>query len=359
MLKVAIVGCGAVVDELHVLPLRRITRHGVLQVTALIDRAPARAETLRRYFRDARVFGSIEEAGLAGALDLTLITSPPGLHAEHALAAFSLGSHVLCEKPLTILSSEAERMVAAAARAQRLLAVGMTRRFYPNFAEIAGLLARGELGDGVQFVCREGGLYGWPIATDAAFRREVSGGGVLMDKGVHVLDSLCWLFGEPHVVRCRDDAQQGGVEANSIVELEFPNARGMMQLSWDQPLANGLHIKGPEGEIRVEPNEIIEYQRRPPGGTWRRVRSEAKWPAEVMGPKLGQPKSYYDCFDFQLTSVIRALLHGEPLTVDGSRAAQVLRALDHAYAVARPLPCPWLGEREQAAQAAGHWRQSV
>src|SRR5207253_244567 len=84
--------------------------------------------------------------------------------------------------------------------AGRVLAVGMVRRMFPSLALAKELVEGGALGDDLRFVYREGSVYGWPVSTDAAFRRATAGGGVLTDVGSHVLDFLAAIFGAPPAI---------------------------------------------------------------------------------------------------------------------------------------------------------------
>lgn len=359
MLNLAIIGCGAVVEDLHVPPLLKLARRGALKVTALVDNNPERAGKLRREFPSARVFGSPAEAYAAGTVQLTLITSPPALHVAHGLAAFAAGSHVLTEKPMVTGGADADQLTAAATEADRILAVGLPRRFFPHVAEVAALVACGELGDELTFAYREGGPYLWPIASDAAFRRAISGGGVLMDKGVHALDTLDQIFGAAEVLRCEDDSLCGGVESNSRVELRYPerDARGTLQLSWDQPLNNGLWLRGARGEVWLGLDDIGVYRRRAPGGVWREVRATAAWPTTLSArPGRATPDGYYDCVLLQWVGVLRAIQFGEAPAVDGLKATRVIRTIESAYQRAEPLDLPWLTVPERAALKANHWR---
>jgi len=363
MLKLAIIGCGAAVEDLHVPPLLKLARSGALRVTALVDNNPARSAKLRREFPAARFFGSPDEAYSADPVDLTLIASPPGLHIKHGLAAFGSGSHVFTEKPMVTNVNDADCLTAAANQAQRVLAVGLPRRFFPHVAEVAALVARGELGDALTFTYREGGPYDWPVASDAPFRREISGGGVLMDKGVHALDTLDQIFGAAEIIRSDDDSLRSGVESNARVELRYPqrNVRGMLQLSWDQVLNNGLWIYGSRAEISLGLDDIGVYRRRAPGGEWREIRATASWPATLAAanPKRVIPDGYYDCIFLQWVSVIREIEHGEAPAVDGLKATRVIRTIEAAYQNSKPLDLPWLSAPERTALKANHWRAAI
>ncbi|HNM11165.1 MAG TPA: Gfo/Idh/MocA family oxidoreductase, partial [Mycobacterium sp.] len=212
MIGVLLIGAGAVVDEHYCYPLRRLEKAGALRVLGVADPNESSAQRVAAQFKQARTHADANLALVAGSYDLAIIASPPGLHADHACAALAQGCHVLSEKPMTTRIADATRMNTAAAQAQRVLGVAFSRRYSANFADVAKLVAEGELGDDLQFSYHEGSTYRWAIATGAAFDRERSGGGALMDRGVHMLDQLNWVFGDPVVVdRCYDDSLVGGV----------------------------------------------------------------------------------------------------------------------------------------------------
>ncbi len=360
-LKLAIIGCGAVIDELHVPSLRRLTRQGAVRVTALVDRSKERMARFKRVFPEAVCFEDAAAAFRSAGAEAALVASPPGLHRAHVEAAFSNGCHVLCEKPLATSVKDVTELAGMSERLGLILMVGLTRRFFPSLATAGAMLRAGDLGGQVEFRCHEGGVYQWPIASDAPFRREAGGGGVLMDKGVHVLDSLLWLFGPMSVVGAEDDALAGGVEGNCRVKLAGKEVRGVMQLSWDQETANGLHIKGSFGEMRVDPNEFRWIELRRAQGAWERRPCRSSWPASLKAPAptTKAPRVYEDCIYMQWIQFLRAVALGEPVPVDGRAALTVAAQIEAAYASAAPLPQPWLSAEEQTAAARRHWRNGA
>jgi predicted dehydrogenase len=352
----AIVGCGAVVETLYRSALTRLESRGVARVAALVDPNSERAASLKRHFPRARTFSTLGEALGYLTPGLTVVTSPPALHAEHTLEALRAGSHVLCEKPMAIASDDAERMAAAARDEKRVLAIGMIRRLYPGLADARALLAAGALGDEIGFIYREGSVYGWPVSTDAPFRRATAGGGVLTDLGSHVLDLLSALFGAPTVAAYLDDAQGDGVETNCQIELAFPKASGTVQLSWNQPLVTGLRVAGTDGELLLRPGplEAVRWRRR--GGSWEIGRNAATWPLDLraQGPR-GTPRSNFDCMYLQLVQTLRAVAHRELVPVTGEQGLAIVRATEECYRQATSLRLPWLTAPEQAAANARHW----
>jgi predicted dehydrogenase len=355
-IDVGIIGCGAAVAGLHGSALRKLESRGITRVVALVDPDRGRTAALGRHFRFASAYATPEEAFSRTAPALTIVASPPGLHAQHAVAALAAGSHVLCEKPMAKGADDAERMVAAASDARRLLAIGMARRMSPSLSEAQSLVSAGALGDAVRFTYRDGNVYSWPVSTGAPFRRATAGGGVLMDLGSHAIDYLSALFGVPSVGAYADDAQRDGVETNCALELVFPAARGLVQLSWSQPLVTGLHVVGTEAEMRLHPlrPDWLAWRRR--GGAWEVRGSGATMPRDVEpNGERGAPRTYYDAIYYQLIQVLRAVLRGEAVPVDGIAALATVRAIDACYRQAAPLQRPWLPAAEQAQSDDRHW----
>ena len=353
---IAIIGCGAAIAGLHASALRKLESRGVARVVALVDPDRSRTAALGRSFRWARPFATVAEAFSAAAPALTIVASPPALHAEHAIAALSAGSNVLCEKPMAIRAADAERMVAAAVGARRFLAIGMTRRMATGLLEARDLVASGALGDSVRFAYRDGAVYDWPVSTSAPFSRTTAGGGVLVDLGSHAIDYLSALFGHPSVIAYADDGQGEGVETNCVVELGFAGASGFAQLSWNQPLVTGLDIVGERAELRLHPYRPDSLLWRPRGGRWQAKESGATLARDTqLNGERGAPRTYYEAIHYQLVQVLRAIRYGEHLPVDGEQGLVAVRAMESCYRQAAPLRLPWLAAAEQSSANDRHW----
>lgn len=358
MIEILMIGAGAVVEHNYGPPLRRLEDAGMVRVLGVADPNEERARRISQRFKAARWFSTVEAALGAGPYDLAVVASPPGLHADHTCAALAHGCHVLCEKAMATTPDSARRMNDAAERVGRVLAVAFPRRFCANFADVARLVADGELGAELQFVYREGSTYRWGIVTGAAFRREQSGGGALIDTGVHMLDQLNWLFGDPIVVeRSFDDSLTGGVETNARLALTFPKARGVLQVSWEYPLNNGLYIRGTQGEVFLSGQDMLGYRRKTRDG-WIRIPARADWPAnlEEHCTKRMRPDNGLACFEAELITMLRCIAYGEPFPVTGLRAMPVLEAIADAYEKAQPMDRPWLPAAERSAAQARHWK---
>ena len=192
---IGIVGCGGI-GAVHAETARR----NGLAVAGAWDIAPERAEAL------VAAHGGIPAGSLADLLklpgvDAVAVAVPNDLHAECAIAALAAGKHVLVEKPMAMSAAECDRINAAAARSGTVLQVGFVCRGAPASATVKHFIDSGRFGRihhiKASLYRRRGipGLGGW-FTTKAR-----SGGGPLIDLGVHVLDLSLHLAGYPRPLR--------------------------------------------------------------------------------------------------------------------------------------------------------------
>src|SRR5690606_38412434 len=124
--------------------------------------------------------------------DLVAITTPHPFHLPVAEAAFAAGAHVLVEKPMAVTASQADHMIAASQRADRVLAVSLQQRFSPLTERLYGWLASGELGAPQRVMVNEPWLRTAAYFTRATWRAtwRGEGGGLLLNQAPHALDLL-------------------------------------------------------------------------------------------------------------------------------------------------------------------------
>lgn len=192
-LRVGVIGLG--IGRKHVLGYRE---HPAAEVVAAADLDPARREEARGgQYAVPLLYASAEEMLAEADLDVVSICTPNKFHRPLALAAFEAGCHVLCEKPIALTAAEGEQMLAAAKAANRRLMINFSFRFNAQAVALknrvqAGLLGRVYFGR-TTWHRRRGvpGFGGW------FGKKEMSGGGPLIDLGVHRLDLALWLMGYP------------------------------------------------------------------------------------------------------------------------------------------------------------------
>jgi len=136
-----------------------------------------------------------------------VISTPSHLHEPHVLSALAAGVHVLCERPLALTVRGIERILAAATRSEKKVAVANNHRFRSDVQAVAAFLRGGELGklSGV----RTGSYQTKRAAEGWRLRRAESGGGVFMEQGFAMLDLALWLADFPEPVRVSAHMERG------------------------------------------------------------------------------------------------------------------------------------------------------
>lgn len=346
-LQVGIVGCGAIVELSHAPALQALVAAGRIKVTALVDPSGDRRARLGRIFPMARSLAGIDELR-PGDLDLALVASPARFHAAQSIQLLGNGVNVLCEKPLAVTTAEAEGMIEAARRADRLLAAGHFRRFFPALQALREYLTSGVFGRLQRFSIQEGGCFGWPAATPSFFDPRQAGGGVWLDLGIHVMDTLAWWLGEATEQRYADDAA-GGLEANCRVQLRYAGeCEGEVFLSRDAATRNRWELRFERAQVVWQAGRANELETRVAGSDlWQVARFER---VGATGRRLGE--SYDEIFHTQLADVVEAVRLRRSPYVTGESALAAMRAVERGYATRQPLACPWMTGVEQAAMCA-------
>lgn len=245
-LRVAFIGCGAVVERSH---LPTLLRFSDIVPTVLVDFSEHQRRKLADEYSIDIHGDSIDE--YYEYFDVAVIATPSASHYSLAKTLLEHGKHVLVEKPLALECQQAEELVALANQAKRVLSVGLVRRYSPHFMLFKSLMDAQIVGDIDVFNVEEGGTFNWPVQGAGFFDHQVSGGGVLMDHGAHLLDACLWWFGDYETFEYSDDAH-GGVEAECNITLKMQNgAQGSISMSRLRGLKNSVYVKGEKGEITM------------------------------------------------------------------------------------------------------------
>ena len=129
-------------------------------------------------------------------IEIVVVCTPPHLHELISLAAMRQGKHVLCEKPLARTVEEAEKMVDAARDNSVKLKCGFNHRHHPGIVQAREWYDTGDIGE-ISFIrCRYGIGGRLDYEKDWRMNPEISGGGQLMDQGMHVIDLCRWFLGD-------------------------------------------------------------------------------------------------------------------------------------------------------------------
>ena len=234
------VGVGLVgsqfVSRIHARALRACPHAEVLGVASP---TPGHAEQLAAEFGVPQHFLDFRRMLELDAIQMVVIGAPNDLHCEMTVAAAEAGKHVVCEKPLCLNLTEADRMITACRRAGVKLMYAEELCFAPKYVRLKQLLDSGALG--TPTLIKQSEKHGGPHAPHF-WDVQRSGGGVAMDMGCHALEFFRWMLGRPpiksvyahlsrqvHVDRTRGDD-------NALIIVEFEGGcLGLAEESWTKP----------------------------------------------------------------------------------------------------------------------------
>jgi len=174
-------------------------------------------------------------------IDIVYVVTPNALHLEHALAAAAAGKHVFCEKPLEISVERCQQMIDAVKNAGKMLGVAYRCQFEPNNLECVRLAKEKVLGDVKIIDANFGFALGDP--TQWRLKRDLAGGGALMDVGIYCLQTTRMLTGEDPIWINAAEVKTDAVKFREVDETimwqaKFPS--GVVSNSICTYSANGL-----------------------------------------------------------------------------------------------------------------------
>ncbi|MFL5343288.1 MAG: Gfo/Idh/MocA family protein [Hyalangium sp.] len=219
--------------------MEAIAQSGVAEVTAVVDPSPTAMTEAEKAAPGCQRAGSFEEL-LAAPLDGIVIATPSAVHAEQSIRALEKGLAVFCQKPLGRNAQEVRRVVDAARAANRLLGVDLSYRFTAGMRQLREHIRGGELGD----VFATNLVFHNAYGPDKAwfYDPKLSGGGCVMDLGIHLVDLALWVLDFPEVTRVSSNLYAGAkpltnpgaaVEDYAVAQLELKNGTAVqLACSW-------------------------------------------------------------------------------------------------------------------------------
>ncbi|MFC4769972.1 Gfo/Idh/MocA family protein [Effusibacillus consociatus] len=196
-IRIGLIGAGGIARYRHLPCCAAIAD---VEVVAVFDAVEETARQAAAKFNIPTVFDDYRQMLEQKDIAAVLITTPNVYHAPIAIDAMQAGKHVLCEKPMASTLQAAEEMVRVQKETGRTLMIALNNRFRPDSHWMKNLIAEGAVGPiyhGKTGWMRRAGIPGWGGWFTT---RELSGGGPLIDVGVHMLDLALWLMGNPEPV---------------------------------------------------------------------------------------------------------------------------------------------------------------
>ncbi|MDP6490872.1 MAG: Gfo/Idh/MocA family oxidoreductase [Kiritimatiellia bacterium] len=270
-------------------------------------------------------------------LDIVSIATPNTFHHAYTLMAFEAGAHVFCEKPMAMNAHEAREMIEAGRAADKRLMINFSYRFSPQSWALKNEVDRGTLGDiyyaRTQWLRRRGmpGFGGW-FGTKA-----LSGGGPLIDLGVHRLDLALWLMGYPRPVwvmgstynhiaseLARQQGKAFDVEDMAVALITFENGATLeLEASWaaniaEEELMQTRLLGTKAGLLQHNVNGTYDFE-----ATIYQERDGAHYDMKLRPPVPGvtSPMAHF----------VDALLADRPHIATGEEGLIVMELLDAIY----------------------------
>lgn len=319
-----------------------------VDVVALYDSDPVRGERLAPDHADPHLSPALPAwtADLPFETDLdrlirdhrpeVALVTLPNADAPAAVARLArAGIHALVDKPLARTAAEAECAVAAARASGTKLAVAFTRRYGRGWQDAAALIANGRLG---RLLSSEAIFVTSSVAVrdpaNMLFNRTAMGGGVLHWLGVHDLDLLLWLGGEPIVeVQAMTGTVGSAIAVEDVISMAVryaSGAIGTVHYAYALPRSGGegyLALRGSRGSIRIEPNGALSWT----------------GPGDAKDPVISQQTTYetrklpgYGAVGVTIIDdLLRAIEEDRDPLATGENAVRSLRLIDAAYESAR------------------------
>lgn len=233
-LRVGIIGAGSL-SEVH---FDAYTNNQNVELVAVCDLIEDRATAKAEKYSISDVYTDYHEMLKSTELDAVSIVTWNNTHKDIAIAALDAGKHVLCEKPLCLNHEEALEIKAATERSDKKFMIGYVRRHASSINVLKGLIDKGSLGEiyyaKASNLRRLGNPGGW--FSD----KSRSGGGPLIDIGVHVIDLLWYLMGRPKVKTVSANTYNNLGNRTNINNLSFYKAADYSPENDVEDLANAL-----------------------------------------------------------------------------------------------------------------------
>ncbi|TQR42097.1 MULTISPECIES: Gfo/Idh/MocA family protein [Paenibacillus] len=270
-LRVGVVSTGNIFRGAH-MPAFLSNPH--VQIVAVCDPHKPSACEVADQIGQVRVYEDWQEMLEHEELDIVDICSPNYLHAPVAIAALEKGLHVFCEKPDATNPEDAVRMQQAAEKSGKVLMVMRNNRFRSRSQFLKQYIDEGQMGQIYTGRCGWVRRYGIPGAGGWFTTKSKSGGGPLIDLGVHMIDLAIWLMGNPKPVAVSgatyghfmDKAAPSGSRDTFNVEdlatgfIRFDNGATLqLEVSWASHIEKEqsfVELRGTQAGFSLHDNEL-------------------------------------------------------------------------------------------------------
>jgi len=345
-LRLAVVGLGRI-GKIHALHARRLGGAGRARLPALVDPALPRAHKLAAELGgDVAVYPSGEELTAAHGADAAVISTPTGMHRQHAQTLIDAGLRVLLEKPMTAsLDGDREFTAALNRTSPDALMLAFQRRFDPALIRAKQLLKGGAIGRAFKIVSTLEDSAPLPDGYDSA--------GLLYDMAVHNVDEILWLCGQrpraafatatplySHRITSANEEFDDGFlqlwfegELSAQVQVSRNHVSGYRVETWIYGEEGQIHL----GSFRQDPHEVVleVYGRS-------KTIAQERFSLEIYDRPVPEFVDRFGlAYQAELAHFVDCCLAGKPFGVDQNDGLAAMEVIDAAVgSLLRPEEAP-------------------
>ena len=334
-LRMAFIGCGFV-TAFHMRALKSIPD---FEVVAGVDINADRLREFQQNHGVRQLYSDWNQMLREIKPDVVNVCTPNGVHTQPVIDSLNAGAHVIVEKPMAMTPHECEQMIDAADKAKRKLVTGFQFRFHPKTQFLTRARDSGEFGNIMLVKChalRRRGIPNWGVFG----RKDLQGGGPLIDIGVHILEMAHYTMGSPRPIAASGNTWTYLGDKPSDVVSHWPN--------WDHKTYTVEDLAA--GQIRFDNGAVLQIEAMFAGHIEKDV-----WNFELIGDKGGAqwdppttftdragtmvnssaawlPEAGFDdLFKAKLRNFADHVIHNQPTAAPASAGLAVQKMLDGIY----------------------------
>ena len=322
--KIGIVGLGGIAQLVHLPNLNKMNN---AVVTSVAEINKNRLNTIADKFNIQERYTDYNELLEKSDVEAVVVATPTSTHKEVAIACLKAKKDILVEKPLARTYAEAKLIIDAAKRNKKKIMVGMNLRYRPDAMLLRSILSSGEIGDPFYVKCawvrRQSSVQKWFTI------KEESGGGVIIDLGISLLDLSLWLLDYPPVESVTTQCfyqNTKTVEDTSLSFLRCKNSSVInIETSWSLQVEKdifNLMVYGTKGTASINPFRI-----------YKKIDEQFidLTPPQTESALIAFKKSYQN----ELKSFIGAVRGLNPVFSSGDEALSRMKVVDAMYQSAK------------------------
>jgi predicted dehydrogenase len=193
--KVAVIGCGTIGTTQHI---PAYIKNENVQIKYFCDLILEKAQAMVDQYGCGTAVTDYKQILNDTEIEAVSVCVPNNMHGQITMDFLKAGKNVLCEKPAARTYAEAEMMQKVQRESGKVLNIGVVNRFNTSVNRIKSLIDSGELGEVYHVYCSFRSHRSIPGWGGWFTTKEISGGGVLIDWGVHFLDLIMYCCGDPN-----------------------------------------------------------------------------------------------------------------------------------------------------------------